>query len=374
MKILFISHYCGFLGSNRSLASIIMYFRDKGIDVEVLLPTRRDFYQYLKKEGIKTYSFFFIFESLYVKKNKKYLSLPILWIYDLLAFPFLLLKIWMINPDIIYTNSTTDLFSVFIAKILRKKHIMHVREFMQEDFGGYCVLGKSIKRKIILLSDKLIFVSKAVARAVVGDIPPYGKVIYNGLPIPSGEVKPKSFDGNLRIGVVGNIDISKQQHLAISFMPEILKKYPGISLRLIGDKECPYKQKLIHMVNSMNLYDKVIFEGFIKSPEEIYKRIDVLLMCSRSEAFGRVTIEAMLRKIPVIGYAAGGTTELIDEGVTGFKFKDYGDVIMALDTIVNNKEIVNSIINNAYINAKEKYSEFAYTTNVYNFINDVNWK
>lgn len=374
MKILFISHYCGFLGSNRSLASIIMYFRDKGIDVEVLLPTRRDFYQYLKKEGIKTYSFLFIFESLYVKKNKKYLSLPILWIYDLLAFPFLLLKIWMINPDIIYTNSTTDLFSVFIAKILRKKHIMHVREFMQEDFGGYCVLGKSIKRKIILLSDKLIFVSKAVARAVVGDIPPYGKVIYNGLPIPSGEVKPKSFDGNLRIGVVGNIDISKQQHLAISFMPEILKKYPGISLRLIGDKECPYKQKLIHMVNSMNLYDKVIFEGFIKSPEEIYKRIDVLLMCSRSEAFGRVTIEAMLRKIPVIGYAAGGTTELIDEGVTGFKFKDYGDVIMALDTIVNNKEIVNSIINNAYINAKEKYSEFAYTTNVYNFINDVNWK
>ena len=150
MKILFISHYCGFLGSNRSLASIIMYFRDKGIDVEVLLPTRRDFYQYLKNEGIKTYSFFFIFESLYVKKNKKYLSLPILWIYDLLAFPFLLLKIWMSNPDIIYTNSTTDLFSVFIAKILRKKHIMHVREFMQEDFGGYCVLGKSIKRKIIL--------------------------------------------------------------------------------------------------------------------------------------------------------------------------------------------------------------------------------
>lgn len=374
MKILFISHYCGFLGSNRSLASIIMYFRDKGIDVEVLLPTRRDFYQYLKNEGIKTYSFFFIFESLYVKKNKKYLSLPILWIYDLLAFPFLLLKIWMINPDIVYTNSTTDLFSVFIAKILRKKHIMHVREFMQEDFGGYCVLGKSIKRKIILLSDKLIFVSKAVARAVVGDIPPYGKVIYNGLPIPGGEIKPKSFDGNLRIGVVGNIDISKQQHLAISFMPEILKKYPGISLHLIGDKECPYKQKLIHMVNSMNLNDKVIFEGFIKSPEEIYKRIDVLLMCSRSEAFGRVTIEAMLRKIPVIGYAAGGTTELIDEGVTGFKFKDYGDVIMALDTIVNNKEIVNSIINNAYINAKEKYSESAYTTNVYNFLNDVNWK
>ena len=157
-------------------------------------------------------------------------------------------------------------------------------------------------------------------------------------------------------------------------MPEILKKYPGISLHLIGDKECPYKQKLIHMVNSMNLNDKVIFEGFIKSPEEIYKRIDVLLMCSRSEAFGRVTIEAMLRKIPVIGYAAGGTTELIDEGVTGFKFKDYGDVIMALDTIVNNKEIVNSIINNAYINAKEKYSESAYTTNVYNSINDVNWK
>lgn len=374
MKVLFISHYCGFLGSNRSLASILLFFKNKGIEVEVLLPTKGAFYKYLKSENIQVYSFLFIFESLYVKKNKKYLSLPLIWLYDLFAFPFLLIKIWRINPDVIYTNSTTDLFSVFIAKILKKKHIMHVREFMQEDFGGYCVLGKSIKRKIILLSDKLVFVSKTVARTVVGDIPPFGKVIYNGLPIPDGELGHKSFDRYLRIGVVGNIDISKQQHLAISFMPDILKIFPGMSLHLIGDKECPYKQKLIHMVKSMNLNKEVVFEGFIKSTNEIYNKIDVLLMCSRSEAFGRVTIEAMLRKIPVIGFDAGGTTELIDDGVTGFLFKDSRDVIKALDIIVNNKEEVQTIIGNAYNIAKERFSEHAYTSNVYNFIINKAWK
>ena len=184
MKILFLSHYCGLLGSNRSLDSLITYFVNRGESISILLPSRGEFYQHLKSLGRDVHSFLFVYETLYVKKNKKYLSLPILWLYNLLALPFLLFKIRKIDPDIIYTNSSSDLYSVVFAKMLGKKHVMHVREFMQEDFGGYCVLGRSTKKKVLLKSDKLIFVSQAVARAVVGEIPEYGKVIYNGLPAP----------------------------------------------------------------------------------------------------------------------------------------------------------------------------------------------
>lgn len=351
-----------------------MHFREKGINVEVLLPTRGAFYQYLKKEFVKVHCFLFIYESLYVKKNKKYLSLPVIWLYNIFVFPFLIYKIRGINPDVIYTNSTTDLYSVFIAKLLGKRHVMHVREFMQEDFGGYCIFGRSVKRKIILKSDKLVFVSKAVANAVVGEIPSYGKVIYNGIPIPDVRSQYTVLNKSLRIGVVGNIDISKQQHLAISFMPEILKKYPCMSLHLIGDKECPYKHYLKNMVSSMNLENKVIFEGFINSPEEIYSKLDVLLMCSRSEAFGRVTIEAMLRNKPVIGYIAGGTPELIEDGITGFKFKDCQDVLKALEIISTNPDKVQSIVDKAYSVAKEKFSEAFYTHNVYSCFMNEDWK
>jgi len=251
---------------------------------------------------------------------------------------------------------------------------MHVREFMQEDFGGFCILGRRAKRKIILKSDKLIFVSQAVAKAVVGQIPQYGRVIYNGLPAPKCKFDYHDLNETSRIGVVANIDISKQQDLAIKMMPNILNKYPKITLHLIGDKECPYKRYLKDLVKQLKLESKVIFEGFIKDTEDIYSRFDILLMCSRSEAFGRVTIESMLRYKPVIGYEAGGTPELIKDGITGFKFKTEADVIRALNIIINDSEKTKKIVYNAHKEASEEFAEKVYTNKVYDFIINEKWR
>lgn len=373
MKILFITHYSFLLGSNRSLDSLITFFRQEGIDVSVLLPSKGLFYKHLIKKNIVVHSFKFFYEVMYIKKNWKYLTLPFLWIYNIAVFPLLLLKIWKISPDIMYSNSSVDLFSVFIARMLKIKHVMHVREFMQEDFGGYCILGKNVKRRIVLKSDKIVFVSKAVARAVVGEIPEYGKVIYNGLPAPHKGYLCPNLDDNVRIAVVGNIDISKQQDLAIKMMPKILEKFPHSTLHLIGDKECPYKKYIKGLVKKLNIEENVIFEGFVKDVEDIYSKFDILLMCSRSEAFGRVTIEAMLRRKPVIGYEAGGTPELIDDGVTGFKFKNVDDVLRALDIVVHHHKVSNQIVENAYAEAVTKFSETAYVNNVFNFVVNEPW-
>jgi glycosyltransferase involved in cell wall biosynthesis len=97
-------------------------------------------------------------------------------------------------------------------------------------------------------------------------------------------------------------------------------------------------------------------------------------MCSRSEAFGRVTIEAMLRKKPVIGYMAGGTSELIEEGVTGFKFKNVDDVLNALGSLLGDGCLMQQMIDNAERRAKLYFSEDYYTNNVYGFVMDNNWK
>jgi glycosyltransferase involved in cell wall biosynthesis len=63
--------------------------------------------------------------------------------------------------------------------------------------------------------------------------------------------------------------------------------------------------------------DLVEFWGYVPDPERAFLAADVALMCSRSEAMGRVTAEAMSCYRPVIGYAAGGTPELIADGTTG---------------------------------------------------------
>ena len=81
----------------------------------------------------------------------------------------------------------------------------------------------------------------------------------------------------------------------------------------------------------------------------------------------------MLRKVPVIGFDSGGTSELIEDGVTGFKFKNYSEVENALGVLITKPQESQRIINKAYETAKDKFSEERYTANVYDFIINQNW-
>ena len=56
-----------------------------------------------------------------------------------------------------------------------------------------------------------------------------------------------------------------------------------------------------------------------------YSQADVALVCSRAEAFGRITIEAMKYGLPVIASNVGGNVELIKDGETGVLY-EYGSI------------------------------------------------
>ncbi len=51
---------------------------------------------------------------------------------------------------------------------------------------------------------------------------------------------------------------------------------------------------------------------------EIVRALDVLLLPSWEEPFGRSAIEAMALEVPVVATAVGGPAELIDDGREGF--------------------------------------------------------
>ena len=367
-KVLFITHYSTTYGSNMSMYSLVRYFKDKGKSVSVLFPSKGILYQRMKEDNLDVHVIRFFYNILYYRISARFLSIPLLWLYDIMLFPVVLYKVNKIMPDIIYTNSSVNIFGGWIAKILGKQHIQHVREFMQEDFGSYFIFGKEIKKKFILESDKIIYVSKAVADIVTGGLPKNGTIIYNGVRKPLVVNEPNIIGENFRIGVVGYFSIAKQQHLAVEYFAEIIKLYPKSTLHFVGDKQCSYKNRIKKMVKDLNLTDSVVFEGFIGDEDKLYRKFDILLMCSRMEAFGRVTVEAMRRNIPVIGFDSGGTSELIEHGKTGFKFRTYDDVLDAINTIVTNPEKRKAIVAKAKEYADRAFAEELYSEKVYNFI------
>lgn len=368
MKILVFSHNNHLYGANRSLLSVLLFLKNMNQDVAILLPSNGDFKDILDKLGFSSVKFFYFPFFLYYKLRLKYIALPFMWLWNILVFPVLLFKVKKLNPDIIYSNTAAENMGVLIAKILKIKHVWHIREFMDKDHGANFIGGNTLKSFFYNQSNGLIFVSNAVSDSITFHPNTKRKVIYNGISVKDFICK-KRYDNfkSLKMGVVGVIDESKGQDKAISYFNDLLRIDPNAELYIFGQNGGFYLKYLKKLIIENDLTDKVIFKGFEKNISNIYDSIDVLLMTSRNEAFGRVTVEAMLHGVPVIGFNKGGTSELIDNGQTGFLFDNKDEFIEAFEEL-NNIEVYNYISEHARKNAVVQFSEERYTKEVLDFI------
>ena len=83
-----------------------------------------------------------------------------------------------------------------------------------------------------------------------------------------------------------------------------------------------YEAKLKESVRRKRITEQVSFLGFKKEVASEYYRADAMVLCSRDEGMGRVTVEAMSYGKPVIGYRGGATPELLNDGVDGFLYEN----------------------------------------------------
>ncbi|MGR3173252.1 MAG: glycosyltransferase family 4 protein [Candidatus Scalindua sp.] len=130
-------------------------------------------------------------------------------------------------------------------------------------------------------------------------------------------------DDAFLISVVGRINrTEKRQDVFIKAMAEVVKVCPDVCAIIVGDTKIDrsedYLEELNQMVNNLGLEDRVIFTGFISDMREVYAALNLLVLTSREEPFGRVLIEAMAMGKPVVATRSGGAIEVVDQGVTGF--------------------------------------------------------
>ena len=106
-----------------------------------------------------------------------------------------------------------------------------------------------------------------------------------------------------------------------------------------------YAQNLKDRAERLGIVDNVRFVGLQKDTVKYYHQADIVLVCSRFEAFGRVTVEAMMGGCVVIGANTGGTIELIEDSKTGYLYES-GNVDSLMEKIIyvlENKKIANDI-------------------------------
>lgn len=372
MRILTIANYSLLYGANRSMMTVLEYLKQKGHELLVLLPSEGPICAELKNKGIEYKVVRFYSAFLYLKFIPKHIIVPALAVIDIFMFPYLVRLSKRFNPDVVYSNTSAENIGILISKALKIKHVSHIREFMSLDHGAFFVFGRKAKKRYINMSDRVIFVSKAVADYVQMGEPLQAKhrVIFNGVSAANQEITKRPLPTEINFGVVGVLQESKGHHLAIEYFSQAVKKYPSAKLHIFGEGYGFYEKRLKSLVEQYNLHQKVIFHGFVADTNHIYQQIDVLCMFSRSEGFGRVTAEAMLRGIPVIGLNTGGTTELVENDISGYLVSDYQSFEDAVGKLFANETNYNEVRFNSYHRAKSLFSVEKYCKAVEEFITE----
>jgi len=368
-------------GGSLSLLNLIDSLSGTEIVPSVFLPASGEFSSALEKRNVSykiipntfwTSSFdgkkrsarrkFYIFR----KNVKKLFSL-------LIYMPRYIYYLNKWQSDIVYTNTTVIYEGAIAAFILNKPHIWHVREL--KDIHFKYDFGNSLFKFFFSKAKAQIFVSEALAEALTAYlIPEHTHIVYNGIapkPITKGQKERNVYT----FCMVGTIQSRKNQAEAIEAIAILKDKYPKTCLLIAGNGESTYVRSLKKLVEDLEVKDSVHFIGTVEEPfNQVYALSDAYLMCSTNETFGRVTVEAMFSKLPVIGYKSEitGTKEIIEDKVTGLLYEGGAEKLSAsMMQFLDNPEWAKELGQRGFIRASQKFGIATYSANIISIIKNV---
>lgn len=361
MTILFVTHYAGFYGANKSLYTLMFLLRERfGVQPVVLLPYDGPMCEQLKKVGIpyKVSHYYWwvnenhgLFQWLLNKRKQiiNYFRIPKLC--RLFSEP---------PPKLIYTNSVCVNVGLLMAERLGLPHVWQARESLSQfSLSLSLVLSRhvwasSANKAHILISDYMMDYYRPYM--------PNDRMvrIYNGVDVPKGieERKKNELNERLKIVCVGVLSDQKNQ-LEILRAQNILKEREiEIETYFIGSKKEEYYNFMRRYVEEHQLLGMVHVVGHRSDVFGVLKAMNLGVVAARDEAFGRVTIEYMLMHMPVVVSDSGANPELIEEGKTGMIYP-LGDAERLADCIENyvkRPELLQSQGDAAAKVAKENFS------------------
>jgi glycosyltransferase involved in cell wall biosynthesis len=143
-------------------------------------------------------------------------------------------------------------------------------------------------------------------------------------------------------GFVGNIIERKGADFILKAAKTLISEERDIHFLFVGgDPSTHYFINTIApLIEELPIPGKVTFIPAVSDTKPYYDSMDIYLMTSKQEPFGRVNIEAMAMELPVIATAIDGNLEVIVPDETGFLFEldDISAFCQILDYCVNNRD------------------------------------
>lgn len=369
LSICIFSHSAGLSGAERSLLQLVTeLIRDHGILCTVVLPAEGPLKKRLEEVGAATliagYSWWCI-----PPRAPDVSPGPTMSAASRVLIEDLLPVLEKINPDVFLTNTMTIPWGAVAAALLGKPHVWFVREFGDEDHGLKFFFPVSDIRRFIKDSSNLVLTnSDAVRASLAGDSPGANiMTVYMDIEVPSTVA---AADGAhyfqrstaTKLLILGGVVEGKGQEDAILAVAELTARGHDVELLIVGQREQGYFEKLQAIVDERGLGTHVRFENFQDDPYPVIAAADVVLVCSRKEAFGRTALEAMLLGKPVIASNAGGLPEIVSDGITGFLYRpgDVGELANKIQQLIADPELMQQMGKRGQEVARRRFTPAGY--------------
>ncbi|MEZ4387339.1 MAG: glycosyltransferase family 4 protein [Candidatus Krumholzibacteriia bacterium] len=248
-------------------------------------------------------------------------ALPLGHWYEPSAISTLRNEVRQLAPDILHTHSPRDYYHGSAATVGLPVCNVATRHQLRP------IAASRLKRPFLDRFGAMIAVSEAVREGLLASGLPASQVVVvpNGVRPPDTAEPPGALRRELGlvagegpvVGFVGRLCPSKGVDTLLWAVSLLRNRWPELLLVLVGDdpRQGAYRQQLTTLARQLGV--RASFCGYRPGAARLLAAFDLLAVPSLAEPFGLVTLEALARGVPVVATAAGGSLEIVRDGVEG---------------------------------------------------------
>ncbi len=209
--------------------------------------------------------------------------------------------------------------------------------------------------------DLVVANSEAVRQRLIADGFSSVEIVWNGVPVQP--LRPPLAEPPA-VAFAGRLVREKGADTLIRAFAEVVTQIPTARLLIVGDG--PERERLRHLAASLGLRSPQVKMPGYRPREEVERLFGAAWVQAIPprwpEPFPNVALEAMMRGTAVVATAAGGLTEIVQDGTTGLLVPtdDIGALSAGLQTLLMDRELAERLGRAGRDFALAHYSESTY--------------
>lgn len=315
MKIAFANHTADIAGAERSMVGVLQVLTERGHEVHVWLPGPGLLVDHLDKLGAQVHRR----PSHWWMSRRGAGAVGLVRLVqasvDTIGF---VQELRRERPDVLVVNTSVTPAPLVAGALLGIPTVTIVRESLRTNPTLRSLLPKRvIVAALARWSTQVVTISRYVSEQLQPwpSWAPEPVVRHPGVSLdPLPRVERAAGHDTMRLLLLGSIGGDKGQLEAVAAAAAAIGDGADLRLDMYGEGVASEMVALREALAASGHADRLSLHNPVGDVRPLLAQADALIMASRNEGYGRVTVEALQAGVPVVAYDAGATTEILEDG------------------------------------------------------------